>query len=659
VSTPLRVLFVEDSEDDMRLLVRQLRQGGYAPTFERAETADGLRAALHRGGWDLIISDYSMPRLSGMEALAVTLQLAPEVPFLLVSGTVGEEVAVESIKAGAADYLMKQNLIRFVPAVARALRDAAERRAMHRAEAALREQRSQLGMINDNTSDSLVLLTCDPLTAAYTLTSANRATLLMARALGTEVAEADLIGRRVEEVARTLWPAAAEADDVLDDFYRAAETGRTHTRETQLRADGDPVFADLMLIPFFGPDGQTRHLLVVARDISARRRAEAARREFEARLAQSRKMEALGQLAGGVAHDFNNILAGILGFAELIGRSAPGSAVTGFGQEIVQAAKRARDLVKQILMFSRRQPAERRPVRLPEVVREAIQLVQRAAPPAVEVTVDVDDEAPLILGDATQLHQVVMNLCTNSAQAMGDAGGQLRVAVEAVAIGPEFARRHPPLREGECVRLTVADTGPGIPQGVMDRLFEPFFTTKAPGVGTGLGLSVVHGVVQNHEGAIVVESRPGDGTTFEVYLPAVGAPSWAGEDVVTEKATAAGRRVLFVDDEASITRLAQVMLKSLGHAAVTFGKPADALAALKADPNGFDLVITDLTMPGMTGVELARGVRAVRPNLPIILSSGFADEVPDETLKSLGISEVLPKPFQMQALGAAITRATA
>src|SRR5262249_45951419 len=148
------------------------------------------------------------------------------------------------------------------------------------------------------------------------------------------------------------------------------------------------------------------------------------------------------------------------------------------------------------------------------------------------------EQVPLILGDATQLHQVVMNLCTNAAQAMGDAGGQLRVSVEAVDIGTEFARRHPPLREGECVRLTVADTGPGIPQGVMDRLFEPFFTTKAPGVGTGLGLSVVHGVVQNHEGAILVESRPGDGTTFEVYLPAVGAPSWSGEDIVTEKAAA-------------------------------------------------------------------------------------------------------------------------
>jgi CheY-like chemotaxis protein len=372
-------------------------------------------------------------------------------------------------------------------------------------------------------------------------------------------------------------------------------------------------------------------------------------------------MEALGQLAGGVAHDFNNILAGILGFADIIRRAAPDPAVAGFGQEIVQAANRARDLVRQILMFSRRQPGERRPVRLPDVATEALRLVRGAAPPAVRVTARLDGDAPYLLGDATQLHQVVMNLCTNAVQAMGDAGGELLVTVGTVHVDTAFARRHPPLRQGECVRLAVTDAGPGMPQAVMDRLFEPFFTTKAPGVGTGLGLSVVHGVVQNHEGAIVVESRPGNGTTFEVYLPAVGAPDGARELPVSDKVAtpAEGRRILFVDDEASIARLAQVMLKSLGHAATTFGKPADALAALQADPAAFDLVITDLTMPGMTGVELARGIRQVRGDVPIILSSGYADEVPEETLKALGIVEVLPKPFQMQALGTAVTRATA
>jgi len=659
--TPLRVLFVEDSEDDMLLLVRQLRQGGYAPAFERVETADGLRSALHRGGWEVIISDYTMPRFSGLEALAITLHLASDVPFLMVSGTVGEEVAVESIKAGAADYLMKQNLIRFVPAVARALRDAAERRAMRRAETVLREQRALLGMIYDNTSDALALHSWDPREVAWKLLSVNRATLQMARALGLEVDEGGLLGRRLEEVTAALWPSdGVDGEGLVDEFYRAAETGRTRTREARLAADGGTVYAELTLIPFFAPEGGTPHVLAVARDITARKRAEAARREFEARLAQSRKMEALGQLAGGVAHDFNNILAGILGFADVIRKSTPDAAAANFSSEIVQAATRARDLIRQILMFSRRQPAERRPVRLTEVAREVLRLVRGTVPVAVRIQSRLADDAPYILGDPTQLHQVVMNLCTNAVQAMGESGGSLEVAVEAVDASAEFARRHPPLREGKCVCLPVIDTGPGMPQAVLDRLFEPFFTTKAPGVGTGLGLSVVHGVVQNHEGAIVVETRPGDGTTFAVFLPAVTAPGRSGKESVMDKPVPApGRRILFVDDEASIARLAQVMLRSLGHSATTFGKPADGLAALRADPRAFDLVITDLTMPGMTGVDLARGIREVRSDIPIILSSGYADEVPEETLKSLGIVQVLPKPFQMQALGAAVARATA
>jgi CheY-like chemotaxis protein len=231
------VLFVEDSEDDMRLLVRQLKQGGYGPSHERVETADGLRSALHRGGWDIIISDYAMPRFSGLEALAVTLQLAPEVPFLVVSGTVGEEVAVDSIRAGAADYLMKQNLIRFVPAVARALRDAAERRTMRRAESILREQRSLLGMIYDNTSDALVLHTWDPREAAWKLTSVNRATLLMAQALGVHISESGLVGRRLDEVARNhIQLDPTEAEGIFDDFSMAVESGRPRPREARLTA---------------------------------------------------------------------------------------------------------------------------------------------------------------------------------------------------------------------------------------------------------------------------------------------------------------------------------------------------------------------------------------------------------------------------------------
>ena len=239
------------------------------PRFERVDSADGLRSALHRGGWDVIISDYTLPRFSGLEALAITLQLAPDVPFLVVSGTVGEEVAVESVKAGAADYLMKQNLIRFVPAVARALRDAAERRAMLRAESVLREQRSLLGMIYDNTSDAMVLYTWDPRDAAWMLTSMNRATLLMAKALGSDADETSLIGRRLEQVNVSLFNSGLmDEDGLFDDISRAAESGRTRTRESRLSAGVADLFVEFVLIPFFGPDGRTRHVLAVVRDVT-------------------------------------------------------------------------------------------------------------------------------------------------------------------------------------------------------------------------------------------------------------------------------------------------------------------------------------------------------------------------------------------------------
>ncbi|MSR52266.1 MAG: response regulator [Gemmataceae bacterium] len=310
-------------------------------------------------------------------------------------------------------------------------------------------------------------------------------------------------------------------------------------------------------------------------------------------------------------------------------------------------------------MFSNRQHAERRPVRLADVAQEALQLIRNSAPAIVEIEAHFGERLPFVLGDSTQLHQVFMNLFTNAVQAMGEAGGRLEVTIEPVDVTAEFASQHPPLREGLSVRFSVSDSGPGMPKTVLDRLFEPFYTTKAP-AGTGLGLSVVHGVVQNHGGAVVVESSPGAGTTFAVYLPASNSASWSGEasrPIAPEPLTSC--RILFVDDETSIARLGQLMLKSLGHSATTFGDPAAGLAAIRANPNEYDLVITDLTMPGMTGLELAQGIRTLGSSIPIILCSGYADQVPDESIKRLGIVERLPKPFQMQTLGADIQRARA
>ena len=656
---PLRLLFVEDSEDDVLLLVCHLRHGGYQPIFERVDSADGLRAALHRGGWEIVISDYCMPRFNGLEALHITLQAAPDTPFILISGTVGEEVAVESIKAGASDYLMKQNLIRFVPAITRSLRDAAERKTIRRAESVLREQRSLLSMIFDNTSDILILFAWDAAAEAWKFAAVNRAMLQTAGRLGAALTEADVIGQKLETVTPLLAHWTDDPEGVVDDFYAAAELGRPKLRDLRLAGGGVELYWEVIIIPFFGPDGRTRHVVAVGRDVSARKKAEEDRRAYEAERAVSEKITALGQLAGGVAHDFNNILTGILGFADVIATTSAGE-TQSHSAEIVQAASRAKALVRQILMFSRRQPTALRPLKLSAVIAEVVPLIRNRR--AANVTIDWRPPAaePFVAGDATQLHQVVLNLMTNASQAMEEAGGgRLTVAVEPCDFAPDgdpLTARLPP---GPGVRLVVEDTGPGMPDEVKARLFEPFFTTKPPGVGTGLGLSVVHGIVQTHEGAIAVTSEVGVGTRFDVVFPAVPAPPAPAAAIASPlPSQGRGRRVLFVDDEASITRLAQVMLKNMGHTVTTFGRAPDALETLRARPADFDVVVTDLTMPEMTGVEFARGIREIRADLPIILSSGYADDVPEDTLKELGIVEVLPKPFNMQSLKDAVARAT-
>jgi signal transduction histidine kinase len=378
-----------------------------------------------------------------------------------------------------------------------------------------------------------------------------------------------------------------------------------------------------------------------------------ARKRLEVQLRQAQKMEAIGTLAGGIAHDFNNILTAILGYTELaLDDIRQDSAVWRYLQEVHKAGQRAKTLVQQILTFSRRTEQARKPVPLALLVEEALALLRPSLPSTIEIRQRLTD-AGTVLADATQIHQVLLNLCSNAAYAMRETGGVLEIGLELAQVDDRVRTQHPELLAGSYICLTVTDTGHGIQPEIAERIFEPFFTTKAPGEGTGMGLALVHGIVASHGGAVTVASSVGQGTTVTVYLPHIDV-SADGKTAHQETLPTGAERVLFVDDEVVLTDLGQAMLMRLGYDVVVCTSSLEALEVFRLAPQRFDLVITDQTMPQMTGARLAQELRRLRPDIPIILCTGFSQDIDAERTRELGIDMVLMKPFTAQNLAQSI-----
>jgi len=396
--------------------------------------------------------------------------------------------------------------------------------------------------------------------------------------------------------------------------------------------------------------GAERGIVMVMRDITTRQ-------QLEEQLYQAQKMESVGQLAGGIAHDFNNILAVIVGHGELLRDQLQDQPLALDDlQMLLRGAQRATDLVQQILAFSRKSKPEMAPLLLQTVVKEALKFLRSTVPSTIEIAPRISPDLPLILADATQIHQVIMNLCANAAHAMKNApNGRLEVQLEAIHADPEFASLHPGLRDGEYVRLSVSDTGHGMDEKTLKHIFEPFFTTKGRGEGTGLGLSVVHGIVKAHNGGVFVYSRPGEGTIFHIYLPALSIAS-SNRPAASERVPAGqGEHILFVDDEPAICASARRVCESLGYRITTCNTPALALDYLREQRANFDLLVTDLTMPGSTGLVLANEVHVLLPSLPVILTTGFAADLTESGLQARGISKLLLKPFTTASLAQALS----
>jgi signal transduction histidine kinase len=391
-------------------------------------------------------------------------------------------------------------------------------------------------------------------------------------------------------------------------------------------------------------------------DIAERERAALERVKLEEQLRQAQKMEAIGTLAGGIAHDFNNILAGIIGFADLgLQESTDPLATDQHFREILKAGQRARDLVRQILAFSRHREQDRKPLHLDDSVDEALRLVRASLPACIEIASTFEEQTPYVLADSTQIHQIVTNLVTNASHAIGAKSGTISVQLSVFLVDEDFARTHPDLRPGRYVRLSISDSGHGIPSDTLGRIFEPFFTTKPTGEGTGLGLSVVHGLMKSFDGAITVYSEPGEGTTFNLYFPALefGATGTEVEECLEPRGR--GERVLFIDDEPVLAMLGERFLTRLGYTPVIQTDPRAALVRFQDQP--FDLVVTDLTMPQLSGIELARHLWALRPETKVILTTGYSATLDPKRAHDLGFRELLLKPYTVNGLGEALQKA--
>ena len=456
---------------------------------------------------------------------------------------------------------------------------------------------------------------------------------------------------RGEAIGRTLGFLKSGIQDAAfyENLWKTLKDGEIwRGRITNRRKDGNLVQEDSTISPLTNSMGIITGYVALKRDVT-----EAVK--LEAQFRQAQKMEAIGTLAGGIAHDFNNILASMMGYAELVRMKTTDKAIYPHLDRILKACNRSGDLVKQILTFSRQRDQEKRPLSVTPIVKEALKLLRSSIPASIEIQQHYNAGQDTVLADPTQIHQVLMNLCTNAVHAMREREGVLEVRLSQNMLSANNRADDPELEGTGCLQIVVSDTGIGIDPAVKDKIFDPFFTTKNPGEGTGLGLSVVYGIVQDHGGTIAVESEKGKGTVFTIHLPLIVTDG--GEVTPDNVSIPHGEgSILYVDDEEPITAMGKEMLTCLGYDVTVRFSSHDAFEVFQAHPERYGLIITDMTMPNMTGAKLAKEMLKIRPELPIIMTTGFSERIDEARAKKIGIRELLMKPFSLPLLAQAVKR---
>ena len=628
--THLNILIVDDSEDDALLMVHALQRSGYQAHWQRVERRQELLESLETGCWDLVISDYHMPEFSALHALQLIQQSGRDLPFIVVSGAVGEERAVDIMLAGAHDFVVKQNLARLAPVIRRELGEARVRQERRRDEERLLLQAAAL----DSAANGIFITDRDGRIDWVNQAFTELTGYLPQEAVGQHISILES-GKHGEGFYADLWQSILASHN-----WRGELVSR--------RRDGSEYIEEQSITSVRSADGEIAHFIVIQQDVTERVRATREREDLQRQLQQAHKMEALGQLTGGIAHDFNNILGAIIGYTDLaLERFAPnGEGKLGeYLNQVYRAALRARDLIAQMLAYSRGSGSSSQVLPIEPVVREVINMLRSAMPSTMEIHTEFAPDTPMVSIDPVQLHQMIMNLCINARDAM-EGHGRMDVRIEPLRdLRTVCASCHHPV-EGDFVQLEIRDTGTGIAAEVMPRLFEPYFTTKPVGSGTGMGLPVVHGILHEHGGHLLVETAPGEGTSFRLLLPALGAPAVREQEqaYVPASQRQGQGHVLVVDDEPHLVAYYAELLEARGYRVTGVTDAREALRFFRGSPEDIDLLITDQTMPDMTGTSLVRELRAIRADLPVILCSGYSDVIDARGAQALPVAAYFQKP---------------
>ena len=751
MNRPVRILMAEDNPQDAALILRELRGGGFDPQWSRVQTEEAFRAGL-KSEIDIVLCDYVMPEFNGSRALEIVKESGLQVPFILISGTIGEEIAVAAMKNGATDYLLKDRLSRLGPAVTYALQQSQYRKEHGVREEALRESEERFRQLAENIDEVFwitdpaknVMLYVSPayeaiwgrpcgdiydsarswLDAVYPDDQeAVRVAALTKQADGSYDEEyricrpdgsirwihdrafpvrsesgeiyrivgvarditapkhtegllreqADIINRahdaimvRDFETHRiTFWNAGAErlygwsaaealgstigellcatASDIEPLIRQLVATGEFHEEVRQVTKDKRDLVVDSRATLVRDAEGAPSSVLIINTDITERKK-------LETQLLRAQRLESIGTLASGVAHDLNNILAPILmGAAVLRGKMEERDEIILTTMET--CAQRGADIVKQVLTFARGAEGERIQIQGALLVKDVGKIASETFPKKITVRTSYSDPLWCVHGDPTQLHQVLLNLCVNARDAM-PAGGTLCLSAENFPVDEHYASMTPDAKAGPHVRFEVTDTGMGIPAENMNKIFDPFFTTKELGHGTGLGLSSVIGIVKSHGGFISVYSEIGRGTTFKIYLPAtIGEIEARAETAAVVSPRASGELLLIVDDEKAILQVARALLEAHGYQVVTAEEATEALAIFAVQKNEIRLVLTDLAMPLMDGIALIRTLQRMKPDVCVIASTGRGgQEQHAHELENLHVGACLTKPYNKDKL---------